>query len=216
MRRSPWLPLAAAIPFLLLHQTEDLRMFTKIERDGSGLRMMWARADASRAREITTRLREATREFDEERSATEGSQYEISRSWRTHSLNIAPDVKLQITDIAQRPLSLYNTYQWEEKISIYAGPATESEKAGASQAKLTYILSMPGRVDETSVSPPAKVSGGTVVWTLTGDKEEYTLRATSRMLRWDLLLLIIYVLAVVLGKGGAWLVHRLRSRPRRI
>lgn len=216
MSRSRLLPLAAAIPFLLLHQTQDLRLLTRVERDGSGLRLLWARADASRAAEVRTKFREAAQGYEDERSVIEGSQFIISRSWRPHDLALVPDSKLEIVDVVQKPLSLYSTYRWEEKLTVYAGPATDSEKAGAKEATLTYILEMPGRVDPASVSPAGTVSGNKVVWTVRGDKEEHVLRATSRLLRWDVLILVFYVAGVVSAKGAYWLVRRARARPRRI
>jgi hypothetical protein len=191
-------------------------LLTRVERDGSGLKLAWARADVSRAREIRTRLREATPGYEDERSAVEGSAFIISRSWRPHDLDLSPDTKLEIFDLPQRLLSLYNEYVWEEKISIYAGPATSSEKAAAAAAKLMYMLEMPGRIDETSVRPAGQVSGGMVVWLLSGDKEEYVLQARSRMLRWDLVLLLIYVLGAVSAKTAQWAVRRARTKPRRI
>lgn len=216
MRRGGLAALAVTVPLLLLHQTEDLRMLTRIERDGSGLKLLWARADLSRAREVRTRMREATPGYEDERHATEGSAYVISRSWRPATLRNTPDTNLETVDLPQRLLSLYNEYSWEEKVTVHAGPATASEKAGAAQARMLYILQMPGRVDESSVMPRAHVTGDTVVWQLTGDKEEYTLQARSRMLRWDLLLLLIYVVAACAAMVAQWSVRRARTRPRRI
>ncbi len=210
------LPLAAAIPFLLLHQTEDIRMLTRIERDGSGLRMLWARGNASRLPEVRTRMREATQGYDEEFVSVEGSQFIIARTWRPHDLTLTPDTSLTILDIPQAPLSLYNVYQWREDLEIYSETATESEKAGAKVAKLVYVLEMPGRVVESSVSPSARVEGNRVVWVLTADKDKYTLSATSRMLRWDILLILIYIALVVLVKVVQWTARWARSRPRRI
>ncbi len=216
MRHGGLVALAATVPLLLLHQTEDLRMLTRIERDGSGLKLVWARADPSRAREVRTRLREATPGYEDERHASEGSAYVISRSWRPTTLRDMPDTKLETVDLPQRLVSLYNEYSWEEKVTIHIGPATSSEKAGAAQATMLYILQTPGRVDEASVMPLGQVTGDTVVWRLTGDKEEYTLQARSRMLRWDMLLLLVYVAAAFAAMTAQWAVRRARTRPRRI
>jgi len=216
MKMRPLVALAATLPLLLLHQTQDLRMFTRIERDGSGLKLIWARADVSRAREVQTRVREASPGYDEERRLTEGSAFIISRSWRPCSLQSLPDAKLEIVDIPQRPFSLFNEYSWQEKVTIEPGPATDSEKYGAAQAKMLYILHMPGRVDPSSVMPAGQVVGGTVVWELTGAKQEYTLQARSHMLRWEILLLLIYVVVVLVVLLVQALVRRVHARPRRI
>ncbi|MBC7287021.1 MAG: hypothetical protein H5T86_03045 [Armatimonadetes bacterium] len=210
------LPLAAAVPFLLLHQSEDLRLLTHIERDGSGLRMVWARGNISRLPEVHTRIREATPEYEDEKLSAEGSQFIIARTWRPHTLALVPDASLAVTDIPQAPLSLYNTYQWREELKIYSQTATPSEKAGAEAAQLIYVLEMPGAVVPESVSPPGSISGGRVVWTLTGDRETYTLTATSRMLRWDILVILVYLLGVAAVKGIQLSAAWARRRPRRI
>ncbi len=216
MTRGGLMALAAAVPLLLLCQSQDIRILTRVERDGSGLRLVWAQSDASRAREICTWLREATQFYEDERQNVQGSQYVISRSWRPHTLGLVPESKLDITDVPQRPFSLFNEYYWEEKLKIYAGPATMSEKAGAAEARLLYILEMPGRIDPASVSPAGQISGGKVAWVLTGDKEEYVLRAGSKMLRWDLLLVVLFVLVAATGKTVEWLLRKARQRPRLI
>ena len=191
-------------------------MLTRIERDGSGLRMIWARGNASRLQEVRTRAREATQGYDNEFVSVEGSQFIIARTWRPHDLNLVPDSSLTILDIPQAPLSLYNVYQWREEVEIYSETATESERAGAKIAKLIYVLEMPGRVVESSVSPPGRVEGNRVVWVLTADKDKYTLSATSRMLRWEILLILIYVALVILAKVIQFTARWARSRPRRI
>lgn len=210
------LGLAAAVPFLLLHQANEVRLLTRIERDGSGLRMYWCQGNPDRLTEVRTRLHEASPDFEEERKRLTNEGFVISRSWRPHTLAVMPDVRLEISDIAQNPLSLYTTYTWEEKIAIYADTATPSEQLAAGGTKLVYIVRMPGKVDEVSVSPPATTEGGTVTWVLTADNSEYQLRATSKALRWDLLLLCLYVIAVVIWKGGGFVLGELRRKPRRI
>jgi hypothetical protein len=208
--------LVAAVPFLLLHQANEVRLLTEIERDGSGLRMYWCQGNPDRLQEVRTRLREASPDFEEERLRITAEGFVLSRSWRPHALTVMPDVRLEIADIPQNPLSLYTTYTWQEKLTIYADTATASEQLGAGGTKLIYILQMPGKVEEASVSPPATTEGGTVTWVLTADKSEYELRATSRALRWDVLAIGLYILAVVGWKGGGLAVRRVREKPRRI
>jgi hypothetical protein len=216
MKRARLLVLSGVIPFLLLHQAEDVRLLTQIERDGSGLRLVWTRGNADRLAEVRTRLWEATPNFEDERCLVRGSQFILSRSWRPHSLSLAADADLKITDVAQNPLSLYNTYSWQEKVRIYSDTATASELAGAQATRLLYILEMPGRVDPNSVSPAAMTEGGRVVWELSADRSEYQLTATSRMVRWEILVVLVYVVGIAAVKLGEWLVRLERIRPRRI
>ncbi|MCX7599916.1 MAG: hypothetical protein N2512_13775 [Armatimonadetes bacterium] len=208
--------LAAAVPFLLLHQANEVRLLTKIERDGSGLRMYWCQGNPDRLEEVRRRLREASPDFEEERERITSEGFVISRSWRPHTLAMIPDTRLEISDIARSPLSLYTTFTWEEKLTISAETATASEQLAAGGTKLVYILQMPGKVDEASVSPPATVEGGTVTWVLTADRGEYQLRATSKTLRWDLLVLSLYLVAVLVWKGGGFALREARRKPRRI
>ncbi len=205
-----------AIPFLLLSASDEVRMLTRVERDGSGLRAIWVTSRVDRAREVRTRLREATADWQVERAKSEGGKYFIMRSWRGHSLNTRPDAKLEVVDFVQSPLSLFSTYKWRETVKIYRGAATEVEQAGAQQAVLEYVLQMPGRIVNAGGTPPQSVTGGRAVWRLSGDKEEYVIEAQSRLVRWDLCVLYIYVLFALIYWAANWAIRRIKSRPRRI
>jgi hypothetical protein len=214
--KRPGLGLLAAVPLLLMTQAEDVRMLTHIDLDGSGMRMAWASGSTDRLDGVRTRMREASPGDYQEKARVEGGKFILTRSWRGHTLLTGPDVKLDVKDVVQEPLSLHTTYTWAETVKIYRETATESERLGAQAAKLIYTLEMPGTVDGMTVSPAASVEGDRIVWTLTGNKDEYTLTATSRRLRWDVLLVCLYVAAVVAGGIGQFTVRRARNRPKRI
>ncbi len=215
MRRSR-LGLMAAVPLLLLTQGEDVRLFTRVELDGSGMRVAWVTGSSDRLDDVRTRLRETSAGFDDEKLQAEGGKFTLTRSWRGNSMLALPDVKLDIKDVVQEPRSLYSTYTWTETVKIYRDTATAAERLGAQAAKLNYTLEMPGTVDQATVSPQAMVTGGRIEWALAGDQEQYTLTATSKRLRWDLLLVCLYIAAVLAGGLVQFTARRARNRPKRI
>ena len=210
------LGLLAAVPLLLLTQGEDVRLFTRVDLDGSGMRVAWASGSSDRLDDVRTRLREASAGFEGEKLQAEGGKFTLTRSWSGNSLLALPDAKLDTKDVVQDPLSLYTTYTWTETVKIYRDTATAAEKLGAQAAKLNYTLDMPGTVDQATVSPQAMVTGGRIEWALSGDQEQYTLTATSKRLRWDVLLVCLYVLAVLAGGLVQFTARRARNRPKRI
>jgi hypothetical protein len=210
------LGLMAAVPLLLLTQGEDVRLVTRLDLDGAGMRVAYATGSSDRLEDVRTRLREASPGFDDEKLQAEGGHFTLTRTWRGNSMMAMPDAKLDIKDVVQEPLSIYSTYTWNETVKIYRDTATEAEKLGAQAAKLTYVLEMPGTVDQATVSPQATVTGGRIEWTLTGDQEQYTLTATSKRLRWDVLLVCLYVIGVLVGGALQFTTRRARNKPKRI
>ena len=127
----------------------------------------------------------------------------------------APDAaaSLQITDIIQNPFSVFTEYHWSEELSIYRETATDVETFGEEIATLSYKLNMPGRVIASNAD---RTDGGTAVWELSANVDTYTLEATSRRLRWEYLLLVLYVVGFIAFQIGSYVTRVVRNRPRKI
>ena len=216
--KTPITALLAAVPYLLLSTSQSVTFTTIVERDGSGLRQFAASCLDDRVREVRKRIREASPHFDVESRRVSSGQTIFIRNWRPAGLDNPPDrdISLQITDIAQQPLSIFTDYQWSEKLEIYRQTATEVETEGEQLAVLHYVLQMPGTILPHTLSAGGRVENGQAVWELTGDKDEYTLEAHSRQVRWGYLLILIYILAFVIFQIVSYVEQRIKNRPRKI
>jgi len=210
--------LLAAVPYLLLSMSQDVTFTTIVQHDGSGLRQFVASCLENRKEDVTKRIREASPHYDVEHCQIGPGQITIIRNWRPTGLDKLTEkgVSLQITDIAQQPLSLFTYYDWSEQIQIHRDTATEVEKEGQQKAVLRYILQMPGTILPQTLSTGGQVENDRAVWELTGDEEQYTLKAQSRKVRWGYLLILIYVLGFIIFQLVSYTERRIKNRPRRI
>ncbi len=219
MRNNPPITiLLAAVPYLLLSTSQSVTFTTIVERDGSGLRQFVASCLEDREGDVTKRIREASPHYDVEHRQIGPGQTAIIRNWRPTGLDKLTEkgVSLQITDIAQQPLSLFTYYDWSEQIEIYRETATEVETEGEKKAVLRYILQMPGTILPQTLSAGGQIENGRAVWELTGDEEQYTLKAQARKVRWGYLLILIYVLGFIIFQLVSYTERRIKNRPRRI
>lgn len=65
-----------------------------------------------------------------------------------------------------------------------------------------------------SVRP--EVLGATAFFTLTAEHDQYEITATSRRLRWGYVLTLLYILAFIVYRIAAFLVHQASMKPKRI
>ena len=219
MRNKPSITtLLAAVPYLLLSTSQSVTFTTIVERDGSGMRQFSASCLEDREADVTKRIREARPHYDVERRQVGPGQAVIIRNWRPPQLDKLHEegVLLQITDIAQRPFSIFTNYEWSEQLKIYRQPAPEVETRGQEIAVLRYVLQMPGTILDKELSLGGRVENGRAVWELTGDKDEYTLKARSRQVRWGYLLILIYILGFVIFQVVSFMERRIKHRPRKI
>jgi hypothetical protein len=215
--RVPTLTLLATVPYLLLSGAQQVAYETHVFPNGAGYRFMTVDVTPDRADEIGRYAQEAQkRECNfEEREKLQGV-VRIERNFWAPAVERLPDTQLKVNTLLSEPLSLYTTYEFSETLKFFSDDATDVEKAGAQKATLQYVLQMPGAVDESSLSPSGQVEGGKVTFKLTGDKPEYTIKATSRQLRYGTLAVLLYLLACVAVFGGRFLRSRIGNRPRKI
>ena len=213
--RIPRLVVLAVVPYLLLSASQDVKLTTVVNWDGSGLRQYTVSCLESRRRDVVPQLVERTRDFDRQRERWAGSATVITRDWRPADLAAGiPDSSLEMTGIIASPLNIFTYYRWSERVQIFRDTATEVERFGEKIASLRYELRMPGHVIE--VTPTGQIQGGTVSWDLRADQPEYTVSAASRQVRWDYLLFALYIVGFIAFQIVHAAEHFIRNRPRRI
>ncbi len=217
-RRPPVIAMLAAVPYLLLSASQSVQLTTTINLDGSGLRQYTITCVPDRTKEVQKRLLEQTADFDHQSWQRKGPDRVVTRDWRPANLGravTAPDAaaSLQITDIIQKPLTVFTEYHWSEQLEIYRKTATPIEIVGEKIAILSYKLNMPGRVIASNAD---RTDGGTAFWELSANVDTYTLEATSRRLRWGYLLLLLYIVGFVVFQVVGYGTRLVRNRPRKI
>ena len=217
-RRTPVVAMLAAVPYLLLSASQSVQLRTVVNLDGSGLRQYAVACLPDRTKEVQKRLLERTGDFDHQSWQRQGQNLVVTRDWRPANLAAAATdldaaTTLEIADIVQKPLSIFTEYRWSEQLEIYRETATDVETFGEEIATLSYKLNMPGRVIASNAD---RTDGGSAVWELSANVDRYTLEATSRRLRWEYLLLLLYVVGFVVFHVVGYGTRLVRNRPRKI
>jgi len=215
--RTRSLILWATIPYLLLSGSERATMQTRVYLNGTGARTVEVAANRDREEHIVDWLQRSSIGLDI-RTVNETGVTVTKRSSRMAANldGLGQEIRLQIQDIAQRPLTLYTYYFWHEDLTIEPDAATAVELVGRPQACLDYEIVLPGRVLPDSVSPAGEVEGGKVTWRLPADVPEQQVQATSRAFRWGYLLLVLYILAFIVYRSAVYIDRVLEYRPRKI
>jgi len=206
--------LLATVPFVLLFNADRVQFTTRMYQDASGTRRLLAEGDSSLTRQLVQWSRETARGYQTDRLHVTSDRASISRSEQRANLDAVDDIDAQAFDIIRHPLSLKTTYQFREKIRVDFTYGTPKELAPAPLTDFDYTLVMPGRI--TQVSPTAQHQGNTVRWTLNAAQPEVELSATAVSWRWDVILVLIYVLGYLAYRIATFLLHQARMRPRKI
>ncbi len=201
------------IPFVLLLNADRVIITTTMYDDVSGVRQVRTAADSSLRREVTRWTRDVTRGFDTDSIEETTHGVVVSRSTQVNDLSAYQDVNASATGILRRPFSFVTEYRWEESINIDF-LSNVKEEAAAPYTTFEYRLIMPGEVQ--TASPQGEMNGRTVRWVLTADQEDYTLSATATALRWDLIILVVYIVGYLGYRLTAFLIRRARLKPRKI
>ncbi len=72
---------------------------------------------------------------------------------------------------------------------------------------------MPGKIIASNAD---RTDGGSAVWELSANVDTYTLEATSRRLRWEYLLLLLYIAGFIVFQVVGYVTRLVRNRPRKI
>lgn len=205
--------LLATIPFVLLLNSDRVTVTTHFYGDVSGLRAVQAEGDSSLQEEIAQWTRDFTPGFDEDQNRVTGDRVLVARSILRHDLGTLADVQASALDIVQEPFSLRTHYNWSERLTIDLTYDNDKEHAAAPHTSLEYHVTMPGRILN---APGADINGNTATWTLKGDQPTHDISLTAVSWRWDLVILLVYVLGYLTYRTVGALAHRARLRPRKI
>ena len=207
--------LLATVPFVLLFNADRVQLTTRVYQDISGTRIIQVSGDSSLSRQLRQWARETTRSYQQDRFRVISNRAEICRSAQVADLDAVDDVDASALDIVQHPFSLKTTYHFRERLRVDFTYGTDKELAPAPLTNFEYVLVMPGRVTQAGPAG-ARIQGDTVHWTLNAARKEMELSATAEAWRWDLILVLLYVLGYVAYRTAAFLARQARMRPRKI
>lgn len=206
--------LLIAVPFVLLFSADRVEFTTRMYQDVSGVRRLHVEGDSSLLRQLAQWSRETTRGFNTDRLEITSNRATIARSEQRADLDGVDDIDAQAYDIVRSPLSLVTTYHFRDKLRVDFTYGTPKELAPAPLTEFQYTLVMPGRI--TQASPAGMQQGNVVRWTLKADQPEVELSATAVSWRWDVILVLLYLVAAVAYRVTAFVIHQARMRPRKI
>ncbi len=207
--------LLAAIPFVLLFNSDRVEMKTRMYQDASGVRTIQTSGDVSLQRQLLQWTRDTSRGYNSDGMHVSNNRVHISRSSQVANLGALDEVDAYVLDIVRAPLSLKTTYEFSERITVDFTYGTEKERVPAPWTSLEYTLIMPGRI--TGVAPAkTEVLGGRCTWILSASEPDVRIHATSEAWRWDLIVVLAYVLVYVGYRVISYLTKRARLRPRKI
>ncbi len=211
--RAPRTSLLITIPFVLLLNSDQVVVTTRMYGDLSGVRRVQVSGDSSLREELVKWAGEMTRGYHGDGVQMSTDSVKVYRSTQKHNLAAGHDVQAVAYDIVRRPLSFVTYYTWQETIKVdFLG--NERERAAAPVTQFEYRLTMPGTIESTS--PAASVDGRHAVWSFTADKEEYEVKATAKAVRWDAIVFLVCLVGYPTYRFVAFLVRRARLRPRKI
>lgn len=206
-------PLLATIPFVLLLNSDRVTVTTEFYGDVSGMRRVQAEGDGSLARQISEWTVQAAPGSDNEGTRIAGDRVSVARSTMHHDLNALGDVEASALSIAQEPLALRTWYRWRERVTIDFTYEDDKERAAAEHTSLQYRLIMPGKIVNAA---GASINANVATWTLQATDGEYEVTAMAVRWRWDLILVLVYVLGYATYRILGEIAHRARLRPRKI
>jgi hypothetical protein len=210
--------LLSALPFLAVYEASSLQISTLVESDGTGLRSVMVTANPEREKAVTSHLAEldprapwivrqhgvVTEKFRLEQDA----RFTCPRPFA--DLSITRGTRFGLWPWAA------TTFTYSDKITRTDFSAEPKEQQGAAAAEFEYRVTMPGAIDESSVSPAGRVEGNTVTWKLKLDKPSLEVTAKSAQPQWMFTALVAYVLLAVIGLGLRFTVRRQRATPTKI
>ncbi len=196
------------IPISLLELGGDTGVSTQIWPNGTAYRRVEVTVVEPKDRKGAKQLFE---DHFNVRPRPDADGMRLSAEWRIGPMEKQRGAVLKRT--GRWFLDMRTTYEFEEEID----PSRHALTLGEQELTFTYELQMPGRIDGSSVYPPAAhVDGGIARWTLTAADAPLTIRATSRQFKCGNATAILYIALWTLGWGGATMYRRVRARPKRI
>ncbi len=212
MRAGLKTTLLATIPFMLLVVADRIVVTTTVYGDLTTERQVTVEGNSTYRSDLQRWVTKMTPGFATDHVRGTGDTVEIARSTVRSDAEAPEEIEARALDIVQRPFSLVTEYSWREAVDV--DYVNEREALVQPLEEFEYRVRMPGRI--TSASPAAQIDGNTARWTLTRDGAPYDIQVHARAWRWDLIILLVYVIGFLAYRVIAFLAHRARLRPRKI
>jgi hypothetical protein len=107
-------------------------------------------------------------------------------------------------------------YTFQDTLTIPVEQADAKQTAAAATTALSYRLSLPGTIEQSSVQPAGKVEGSTITWSLKGDQTQQSVTASAVATRYDHVLFTVCVILAAVWLAGRLVLDRLRRAPKRV
>lgn len=215
------------VPFALALNTNQVTVTTKVYRDGSGMRKVAAQAQEyfSDALPRWTRDVEAGVPWQRYSRSTSKAQSSLSvtRDFVTSNMDRAGGQDaLQIVDVFQKPLAIYTTYTWSERVKLEYHYESNPDEARAGDHTMDYVVQMPGTITSATHQPTTSgrqqvsQSGRQVTFTFDASESEHRVNVEARRVRWEYLAIAAWLLLFIIVSGVRFVIRRRRTRPKRI
>jgi len=211
--------LLTALPFLAVYEATSLEIHTRVESDGTGLRQVVVTATPDRKKALASHVGKmdpdapwVTRE-----DGVWAEKYRLARDARFTSPR--PFAQLAVTTGTRFGVWPFaaTIYTYTDGITRCDFTAEPKEAQGAAATEFGYSVTMPGAIDEGSVSPAGgAVQGHTVTWKLKADKDAQEITVRSAQPNWGFTLVVAYVVLALAGLALRLALARKRAKPRRI
>lgn len=209
------------IPFVLLFAAKETSLQTHIWADGAARRDLQVVSDQPSAGAVRGGVSSIQGPWDAGREST-ATDVAFRRSAMPGTAGEIAGVKLGIKQQFGWPTLLRTRYEYHDVVTLRDFDAKDAKQAAAAkEMRLKYVVTLPGAVDEGSVSAGGQSQGGRVTWALTADKvaaqKEFGVSAASTRPRWDFFVFLIYVIIAYGACALKPLLRRLfRPKPRTI
>ncbi len=213
--------LLTALPFMAVFAAHEggVRIETRVESDGTGLRRLVLAADPDRQKTVETNITkmDPDAQWVVRKRGVLAEEYRLEQDARFARGAAFSDLKIDRRTSLGGPSLVRTTYVFSDRITRTAYKDTEKEREAALKTEFEYSVSMPGEIDMTSMRPPGgKTDGDSVAWTLTADKPTLDVSVTSQKPEWMPLVFLIYVVLVLALFGLRFGLSWRKTKPRRI
>ena len=219
MRRSRSISLLTALPFMAVFAAQDVRVGTRLEPDGTGIRRVVLVAHPDRRKTVDTNIAkmDPKAQWIVRENRVLAEEYRFDQDARFTRGSAFSDLEITRQTTTGGPSIVRTRYTYADKITRTAYNDTEKEREAAPKTEFEYSVTMPGEIDMASIVPRGgKVNGQTVTWVLSADKPTIDVAAASAQPEWMFLVLLLYVVLVALAFGLRFGLSRWRGKPRRI
>jgi hypothetical protein len=216
MRARRSIGLLTALPFLAIYEASGVRLDTRVETDGTGLRKVTVTTLPDRRDAVATHLAKldpkapwVTRDGGASDRIVRDARFVSSGPFS--GMTIDRGLRFGLWPLAA------TTYTYTDTITRCDFTDQPKDQQAAGVTEFDYAVTMPGKIDESSILPAGGiVEANTVVWKLKADKETLDVSVTSARPEWMFLVLVLYILIALAALTLRFTFALQRSQPRKI